>query len=437
MFTRPSIVVTLPRIKGSQVTCRFTCSRRLRRFFTTFTLEIAYDVAVTDVPPSILTIPIVASLVPVAWAAGADLHVETLDATFRDCLTPVRAAFRTMYPKLIRPSRLVVDRPVANRHRKKGYGLLFSGGVDSTASFYKNLARRPNLITVDGVDPPWLVQRDWGVTRAAFWTRLKRTYGAFAAAEGVAINFIQTNARGFLDEARLNRHFGYFLTSGHWWIGIQHGLSLLGLCAPLTVLKGLGTLLISSAGESDVAAHARPNASRPWISEKVAWSDVTVSTEGYPLTRQEKIRRYLKPYLAGGAHHPTLRVCWSRYNALNCSDCEKCHRTIGGLLLENIDPNTVGFRIGAGYVQRLQQDLQAHPDRHLPSAWRQIQALIPDDLSHNLHDSCAFFEWLRTHEFPSTPKTTHPLIRYTPIVVRRYLPEAIKNLIRSTILRES
>ena len=98
----------------------------------------------------------------------ADLHVDTLDATFRDCLTPVRAAFRAMYPKLIRPSRLVVTRPVANRHRKQGYGLLFSGGVDSTASFYKNLARRPTLIMVDGVDPPWLVQRDWDVPRAAF-----------------------------------------------------------------------------------------------------------------------------------------------------------------------------------------------------------------------------------------------------------------------------
>ena len=39
----------------------------------------------------------------------------------------------------------------------------------------------------------------------------------------------------------------------------------------------------------------------------------------------------------------SLHVCWQSQSGGNCCHCEKCYRTIAGIIAENADPNTFGF----------------------------------------------------------------------------------------------
>jgi hypothetical protein len=441
MFRRPFIQLDPPRLEGTRVTFPFSCSPRLRKYFRETALRVAYDVDVRGVPPSILAIPVVANVVSVAWAAGADLHVDRLDATFAAALDDLRRAFKAWYPKLALDTEVRCAERVANRFDPHGYGLLFSGGVDSTTSYIAHRAQRPTLFMVWGTNPPWAVKRHWRIDEDAFWARIQARYRRFADAEGVPIHFLTTNMRYFVDEARLNQDFRYDLYAGrgNWWIDLHHGLALLGLCAPLTQVKRLDTLLISSNGDTAEVARTRPYGTRSWNCNAVRWADVRARLSGSPLTRQEKIRRFLKPFVNDLGKAPFLNICWNhdaqtQFVEINCGRCEKCQRTIAGLLLDGVDPTRLGFRIDDDFFDHLRARLPQYTATNL-SDWQVLQAAIPASLDHDLHGSRSFFAWLRGQALRNDA-APHPVVRATPVFLRRHVPEAIKRRIRRYLLRE-
>jgi hypothetical protein len=436
MFHRPAIRVEPPRVDGNTVAYPFTCSASLRRYFRAFALTVAYDVDVSDVTPSLLTVPVVGNLVTIAWATGADLHVEALDAAFLRTLDVIRGVFAEWYPHLPFTTTIHVDEVVENVLGHAGTGLLYSGGIDSTCSLLKHRAKRPILIMMSGADPPWLVHQDWQLTEAEFWEQLQAMYRRFAAQEGVDIHFVATNMRDFLDEAQLNRDFGVYLRSGYWWGNIHHTSALLSLCAPLTVRRNIGTLL----NASDAGAIVKEaDANRPRICNAMAWADVKVVHDGYPLIKVEKIHQYMVPYVQATGRYPPIHVCWSQFDAPNCTTCHKCLRTILVLLLENIDPKRCGFPIDVDIVAQL----RTHYETLFPTLndtsiefTRHIQNHIPEPFPHDLYNCRAFFEWFKHYTFPEHGSQKHPVIRYAHPHLRRYTPERIKQLVRKYIIKD-
>ena len=91
------------------------------------------------------------------------------------------------------------------------------------------------------------------------------------------------------------------------------------------------------------------------------------------------------PYLVDYAP-PTLRVCWSQFDDLNCTRCYKCRFSLL-LILEGVDPNAYGFTVDAATYAALRRDLT---DRLPSTGQRRLDA------------------WRST------------LLRFTPIVLRRY-----------------
>ncbi len=210
------------------------------------------------------------------------------------------------------------------------------------------------------------------------------------------INFIKTNLHEFIDEGPLNVDFGRYLT-GSWWGGFHHGIGILGLCAPITVAKHIEALLIAA---SCTREFKYPWGSHRLIDNKLSWGDVKVVHDCYELSRQEKIRYVLKNYITIGKHYPTLRSCYSRFRDFNCSTCEKCCRTITGLVLENIDPNKCGFSIDSKFFDFVKANLTKGrggliQDYGEVFVWSDIQRHIPKAMSHNLYNSEEFFRWLR------------------------------------------
>ena len=152
--------------------------------------------------------------------------------------------------------------------------------MDSLASYIRHKKEKPNLIMIWGADIP--------ISEEKFWKKVKSEYEILARREDIEINFVKKNLHEVIDEGPLNVDFGRFLI-GSWWGDFHHGISSLSICAPLTVVKGIGRLLIAST-------HS-PRYNYPWgshwlIDNKLCWADVRIIHDSCELTRHEKSEMY-------------------------------------------------------------------------------------------------------------------------------------------------
>lgn len=332
MFRKNGIsIIDTKILNGNTVVFKLSYPSRIKKYLAWDHIYAKYSERIDCVDESILNIPAVSSLVPLAWALGVDISVKKLDKAFTESLNKVKPTFENWHPNFSFSTEIRVEELVSNKFHNKGYALLFSGGLDSTVSYIRNREKKPDLISIWGIDV---------LTRKRnSWENAKTQITAFAKQEKVKAYFIKSNIRELFYDSLLSVELGR-----PWWVFVNHGLTLIGLCAPLTK-EGFGTLLIASTRGPQKPGETRPpNGSSPLIDEKISWADVKVVHDSYDLSRQQKIKHVLKKYVESGKY-PFLRVCTEPTSILNCGKCVKCLHTILGLLLEGIDPNKCGFTI--------------------------------------------------------------------------------------------
>ena len=81
----PRIVVSV-RADGPTLRYELRASRPINRYFSSEKMFVTYDVDLAGVPESILLIPGLSTLAPIAWILGAELHAATVDGTFLESL---------------------------------------------------------------------------------------------------------------------------------------------------------------------------------------------------------------------------------------------------------------------------------------------------------------------------------------------------------------
>jgi len=373
--------------KNNYLKFHFYPSKNIRKYFWSNTFFVEYDKDVHEVSKSMLYIPIVSNLINIAWAIGADIYVKELDKNYLESLEKIKLIMEKWYPQLPFSTNIYVENVVSNKFDNDEYALLFSGGIDSTFSYYRNKHKRPNLIMIWGADIP--------LTEEQYWKKVKKKYEEWAYEENIKINFIKSNIKNISNTIFLSSIFGRYLTDYSWWGSFQHSIALIGLCAPLTVEK-IGTLMIAS---SYTREFKHPWVSHPSIDNKISFGDVRVVHDGYEVSRQQKIRFFSKKSMQGGEKLPTLRVCYKKFHFFNCNKCEKCARTIAGLVLENIDPNKFGFNIDCKFFDSLKKKLiedKFTMGEDEVFMWKDIQQHVPEVIDHNLYNSKGFFRWLKT-----------------------------------------
>lgn len=375
-------------LKKQTLQFRLSYSKSIEKYFLSNIFYVKYDENIEDVDVSILMIPAIANVILPAWATGSDVYVKKLDRTYLESLRKVKSLLQKWYPKLSFSTQINVEEIISNHFNKKGYGLLFSGGVDSTCSYIRHKDKNPKLIMICGADIP---------LNGNVWTRIKKQYQNFAKKEGREITFIESNMNEFININLLTAKFGRFLTDLSWWGGIQHGIVLLGLCPPITV-KNIRTLFIASTLTKEFK---HPWGSHPLIDNKISWGDLKVVHDGYHLDRQEKIRNIKNDWLRSHKQYP-LRVCWEKPAQFNCSKCEKCWRTMIGLIMEGIDPKILGFDVEDNFFESVKSSLvekQVHFTDTDVYFWQTLQNHIKNNTAvYNLYNSRAFFEWFKTFE---------------------------------------
>lgn len=96
-----------------------------------------------------------------------------------------------------------------------------------------------------------------------------------------------------------------------------------------------------------------------------------------------------------------LRVCWEWVLSRNCGNCEKCFRTIAGLVAEGVDPNHCNFNVNEAtfpYMMDCFVKGRVGLDDMQICLWEDIQQRIPERIDTDINGSREFLEWLREYD---------------------------------------
>ena len=392
------LVVNDPKLDGRILTSKVRVSKDLRKYLKQDKLFVEYDEDIIA-DESILNIPIVATVLPLAWLSGTDIKVGCLDRTFKDSMSHLRDTLAKIYPLGSLKSEIVVDKLVDNRinpiNREKQTGILYSGGVDSSYSLIKNMKQHPRLIMMWGVDNfPYPERRD-------HWQKAISIYKEYADKKGLDFNVIKTDVNDVLDERRIEHKYHKALFDGGLRDAISHSMVLIPLTAPLSIGR-FNNLIIAASYSNDFDFTYKPRAAIPDVDEKIKWADLMVNHHGY-VDRMDKTRAIV-PALKEGL---ILRVCLMSTitdGLINDSKCEKCLRTIAFLALAGVDPNKCGFKITDSTFSEMRHLWESMKTSRTHSNWREIQRLIPEKLDSDFHGSKDFFEWFKDFDFQTSER---------------------------------
>jgi hypothetical protein len=296
---------------------------------TDLVLDYGKSVDLSQVPTPVLWAPGIYNMAPIVWLLGLTATVPFRCAPLEEGLRQIHATFVKFYPSERWDGRLVFEgsEVVVTEPMPRAIAM-FSGGLDAIQTVLRHLDERPALVTLT---PATMAPE----VRAATLGRAAE----FADQYGLEHLTLTSNISLVVDVDRLLfadlvRHR---LT---WWQGVQHGMGISSAAAPLAYLKRAGRVYLASSYSEEHPVE--PWGSTPSIDNHVAWPGTRVIHDSYDLSRQDKIRALIK--YTQGAAKPRLRVCNRTLDGLlNCGTCEKCLRTMIGLVVEGEDPKDWGL----------------------------------------------------------------------------------------------
>ena len=330
------IILTQIECKEHLVSYHFTVSPELDKYFNARTLFVEYDRDVTGIPYSILAIPFVSSLLAFSWVLDCNIWVREIDKTFYNSVPRIREAYREIYdhfslkgrfaPAILTQNELTSDTTSPTRAL-----LLFSGGADCQATFIRNMAKFPMLCNIQG----WyksLADKDFSADAD------KRDISRFAKEYNVPTCFVRSNFAVLLS-GEFDKRFAKKL-GDTMWHGFLHSMAFIGIAIPIAYLNGINEILIASSLTIGLNFLCASNLTTD--SEFCFARNGFTTHDGFELNRQGKMGVIVKHQLSTGKPY-FMRVC--SFNDHNCCECEKCFRTILGIVAEGGDIKDFGFNI--------------------------------------------------------------------------------------------
>tara|TARA_R110002033_G_scaffold143840_2_gene181949 strand:- start:21327 stop:22601 length:1275 start_codon:yes stop_codon:yes gene_type:complete len=296
-----------------------------------------YDADVSQVPQSIAVIPFLSNTITIAWFAGFDIEVDEVDQDYYNALIAIKEEFKKWYPNLDLKGGLIAKKQVKNSINGTKKAMLFSGGVDAFATYLRYYEEKPDLITIHGPDIE--------INDVEQWNDLRNYIEEEPLLATNAKNFISSNVRDFY-----SYHVPLLVDNMSWWGKIQHGLALLGVTAPIAYMNKYAEIAIASSYTKDIDISW---GSTPETDEKITWAGLKIKHDGYELQRQDKVD-LIANFVQDTNKSLRLRVCYSELREeFNCSNCEKCFRTILGLVLAGQNPNNFGFKVDQQFYEKM------------------------------------------------------------------------------------
>ncbi len=296
---------------------------------------IEYPFNIEEIPNSILVIPFLGNIIPIAWVYNAIVEIPEIDKVFLDSLEEIKRSYAYMYPCLKFEGELHIGNIVNNKVCSSNKKLLFfSGGVDATCSLIDLIEKKPLLCTLWGSDIYLKDVEGWNVVRDSIVSAAKEF--------DLETIFVKTSFRDVLNYQELNAKFAK-PNHENWWHGFQHGIAILTHAAPIAFFYGIDEVNIAATA-SMKSQEDYLCASTPIIDNNLRFFDCRCVHEGFENSRNDKIRK-ICAYSKISNKKIKLRVCWETRTGYNCCICEKCARTYMAILAEGYNPNEFGFNL--------------------------------------------------------------------------------------------
>lgn len=310
----------------------------LRHFFNDTVFFTQYSFDITEVPDSILVVPVLTNLLPFSWFTDSVVWVNEIDKDFYNCIQPLKTAFRELHPfSLIRGTLIAAKRIKNATNRERNALQLFTGGIDATSTLLRIIDQKPILFNTNGwykhsIDEPNAVY--------------DADYDAItdiAATHGLHSLFVKSNFGTFIKAEVFNKE-----CHANWWFGCQHSLAFIGCAMVAAYRYGVETVYIAS---SYTFGQYVTCVSDPRIDNCIQCAGINTIHDGYELSRQDKVEMIVK-YQKEHNIDINLRVC--SFNTHNCCKCEKCFRSMLALIAEGADDVTkYGFDLDDNLLTKL------------------------------------------------------------------------------------
>lgn len=356
---------------------------------------VSYGDNIEKVPDSIAVIPFLTNILPMAWVFDSEIVIDEIDKDFYDHLDDLKRGYSNMYPRMDFKGNLSVGKVIDNSYYKPTkVAAFFSGGVDAFATLVSHVDEHPILITLWGSDITFDDNEGWRrVYKHAIDT------GREFQCQNI---FIKSSFRRFLNEAELSQYV-FPIAGDNWWHGFQHGIGLIGHIAPIAYIYKLDTIYIASSftlQDKGIVTCA----SDPTIDNYVYIASCRTWHDGYEYTRQEKIANICR-YKRLHGKNIQLRVCWQSSGGSNCCDCEKCYRTICGIIAEGENPKEMGFIYNDSIYKKMYHDIRYKFffDDVTRSYWDNIRQKYVEN--EKLLESYPALQWIIKQDFSNMDKS--------------------------------
>lgn len=332
------------------------------QYFNKEKFFIEYSQNVEKVPYSIAVIPLLCNVLPIAWIFDAEILVEEIDKDFYESINDFKQGYIKMYPRIEFLGTVIANKIVQFTQDNTNKSLaLFSGGVDAFYTFLSHIQEKPYIATIWGADISLNDYNGW----SKVLNHTLETSNLYDV-EGL---WIKSSFRMFIDEGKLTNAV-YSKANDGWWHGFQHGIGLIGHIAPITYLNNINRVYIAASFTIKEKGKVTC-ASDPTIDDNVRFCGCNVKHDGYDADRQKKIEFICKYSEENNVEIP-LRVCWESKGGSNCCKCEKCYRTIFGILAEKQNPIKFGFNYTDEEFKEIVKDLRSRVFVRI-SNWEYIQ----------------------------------------------------------------
>ena len=313
-------------------------------------LSVLYNVKIVDVPYSTAVIPFLYVFMPLAWMFQATVEIKEVDEEMLIGLENYKEELKKIYPRLrLYETQINAERIVREDKERKNSAVYFSGGVDAWATLLEHLDKKPYLITIIGAD----VDIDNSEAEEKVLMEMKKVASDFSLKPLI----IKTNMRKVVNERNLHR-FIFAKENIGYWQGIAAGIGIIGLAAPVSEQLEIGEIYVSTSITDDqISLICRDGIIGPLINS-LMWSGTTVKSYGESVNRQEKIEKIVS-HAKENRTPIYIRACWRDKMGKNCCKCEKCYRTLMGIVATGENPYDFGFDIHtfdyikiAGYMKK-------------------------------------------------------------------------------------
>ena len=391
----------------------FQVSEGLKDFFSGKVFRVEYPENIENVPDSIAVIPFVCNVLPIVWLTDSKLVLDEIDQAFYECIPNVKNGYEAMFPESHFGGELIVLHVTkCDKDADEKCAAFYSGGVDSMQTLLSHVAEKPALISVWGSDVSYDNKEGWELVKQVIQEAAQEYFLPEVT--------IKSTFRAFDREDILDQAFCEQLKDG-WWHGIKHGIGLLGHVAPYAYLHGLSTMYIASSncpadGEVRCASH-------PSIDNKVRFAECQIVHDGFQFNRQEKIRNIVKYNKTSGKEKILhLHVCWETQTGDNCCICEKCYRTMVGLLAEQADPMDYGFKYFPSTIKNIKKIVlySGKMNENLSLQWIPISERVIENVGVlRKTEYWKEIRWLTKTDFKNIEKIHEPFVYRIEKKIRR------------------